>query len=197
MYPNQFMNYGQPTLYPTYGRAYMNNMNNMNGMNYPMNQQPMNYMQQAPGFANSMMNSTNQMAGSAPMGTGSPQVYCKQVTSEQEAAAAMIDLDGSLYIFTDIPHRKIYTKQLGLDGLAPLQTYELVDNSQPVVTGQVVEATATPVPSAEENYATKEDVGTLLKFYDDMEAQLAGLRDDIESLINSKTDKKSSVILEG
>lgn len=31
---------------------------------------------------------------------------CRAVTSIDEAKAAMIDLDGSLHVFTDIPHRK-------------------------------------------------------------------------------------------
>ena len=45
---------------------------------------------------------------------------CRAVTSIDEAKAAMIDLDGSLHVFTDIPHRKIYTKQINLDGTAKI-----------------------------------------------------------------------------
>lgn len=80
-----------------------------------------------------------------PMGQGFTQqqapVYmkCRAVTSIDEAKAAMIDLDGSLHVFTDIPHRKIYTKQINLDGTASLNVYSLDETPTPVQTG----ATAT------------------------------------------------------
>lgn len=40
----------------------------------------------------------------------------RPVANEEEANAAMIDFDGSLFVFPDKAHGKIYTKQLGLDG---------------------------------------------------------------------------------
>lgn len=52
---------------------------------------------------------------------------CRAVTSVDEAKAAMIDLDGSIHVFTDIANRKIYTKQINLDGTATLNTYVLDD----------------------------------------------------------------------
>ena len=50
----------------------------------------------------------------------------RPVASIEEARAALIDLDGSLYVFTDIGNKKIYTKQINLDGTATLNTYSLV-----------------------------------------------------------------------
>ena len=37
----------------------------------------------------------------------------------------MIDLDGSVTVFADLSNGKIYTKQIGMDGKAILNTYEL------------------------------------------------------------------------
>lgn len=77
-----------------------------------------------------------------PMGQGITQpqapvyIKCRAVTSIDEAKAAMIDLDGSLNVFTDIPHRKIYTKQINLDGTASLNTYSLDDPAPSVPTAQ-------------------------------------------------------------
>ena len=51
----------------------------------------------------------------------------RPVLSIEEAKASQIDLDGSLHVFTDIGNKKIYTKQLNLDGTATLNTYVLVE----------------------------------------------------------------------
>lgn len=49
----------------------------------------------------------------------------RPVVSIEEARAAQIDLDGSLFVFTDIGNKKIYTKQINLDGTATLNVYSL------------------------------------------------------------------------
>ena len=51
----------------------------------------------------------------------------RPVASLDEARAAQIDFDGSLHVFTDIGNKKIYTKQINLDGTASLQTYVLIE----------------------------------------------------------------------
>lgn len=66
---------------------------------------------------------------------GQPQqqpgwMKCRAVTSMDEAKAAMIDLDGSLNVFTNIANGEIYTKQVGMDGLAVFNTYRRVDQPQ-------------------------------------------------------------------
>lgn len=53
------------------------------------------------------------------------------VTSFEEARAAMIDFDGSVFFFPDISNKKIYTKQINLDGTATLQTYILLQEPVP------------------------------------------------------------------
>lgn len=65
----------------------------------------------------------------------------RPVVSLEEARATQIDLDGSLFVFTDIGNQKIYTKQINLDGTASLNTYSLVENANPT-----------------ENYVTKSEL---------------------------------------
>lgn len=60
----------------------------------------------------------------------------RPVSSIEEARASMIDLDGTMFVFTDIANNKIYTKQVLLDGTAELKTYVLEEQKQPVVKEQ-------------------------------------------------------------
>lgn len=64
----------------------------------------------------------------------------RPVVSIEEARAAQIDLDGTLFVFTDIGNGKIYTKQVSLDGIAVLNTYSLVENEEPLEEGYVTKA---------------------------------------------------------
>jgi hypothetical protein len=50
-----------------------------------------------------------------------PSAYLKGrlVSSFEEARAAQVDLDGSLFVFPDIGNKKIYTKKINLDGTVP------------------------------------------------------------------------------
>lgn len=54
----------------------------------------------------------------------------RPVVSLEEARASQIDLDGSLHIFTDLANKKIYTKQINLDGTATLNVYSLEEENQ-------------------------------------------------------------------
>ena len=60
----------------------------------------------------------------------------RPVVSIDEARASQIDLDGSLYVFPDIGNKKIYTKQINLDGTASFNVFSLDDTpiSSPSVT---------------------------------------------------------------
>jgi hypothetical protein len=67
----------------------------------------------------------------------------RPVVSIEEARASQIDLDGSLYVFTDIGNNKIYTKQINpMTGTATLNVFVLSNNDA-----------ATTVPE----YVTKEE----------------------------------------
>lgn len=59
----------------------------------------------------------------------------RPVSSYDEAKASMIDLDGSLFVFTDIANNCIYTKQILLDGSAELKTYVLQEQKQGITKG--------------------------------------------------------------
>lgn len=54
----------------------------------------------------------------------------RPVSSYDEAKASMIDLDGSLFVFTDITNKRIYTKQILLDGSAEFKTYVLQEQKE-------------------------------------------------------------------
>lgn len=47
------------------------------------------------------------------------------VSSLEEARATSIDFDGSVFYFPDLANKRIYTKQINMDGTASLCVYEL------------------------------------------------------------------------
>lgn len=63
--------------------------------------------------------------------SASPTIKGRPVSNEEEANAALIDFDGSLFVFLDKAHGKIYTKQLGLDGNIIFQKYSLEEGPPP------------------------------------------------------------------
>lgn len=102
-------------------------------MGYNMNAQQrlnnMEQMYQQPGYAQQQPQQMGMQGyGMQPNQFQQNQVsYLKgrAVTSVDEAKAAMIDLDGSLHVFTDLGNKKIYTKQINLDGTATLNIFSL------------------------------------------------------------------------
>ena len=71
----------------------------------------------------------------------------RPVVSIDEARASQIDLDGSLYVFPDLGNKKIYTKQINMDGTATFNVFEL---SAPIEVAQ------------SQTYVTKEELDTIL-----------------------------------
>ena len=47
------------------------------------------------------------------------------VSSLEEARATSIDFDGSVFYFPDLANKRIYTKQINMDGTATLCVYEI------------------------------------------------------------------------
>ncbi len=47
------------------------------------------------------------------------------VSSLEEVKATSIDFDGSIFYFPDIANKRIYTKQVDMNGIASLNMYEL------------------------------------------------------------------------
>lgn len=49
----------------------------------------------------------------------------RPVSSIEEARAATIDFDGSIFFFPDLANKRIYTKQINIDGTMLMNMYEL------------------------------------------------------------------------
>lgn len=49
----------------------------------------------------------------------------RPVSSLEEVRAISIDFDGSVFFFPDLANKRIYTKQINMDGTAILNMYEL------------------------------------------------------------------------
>lgn len=54
-----------------------------------------------------------------------PGLKGRPVASIEEARASAIDFDGSVFYFPDLANKRIYTKQITMDGSAVLNMYEL------------------------------------------------------------------------
>ncbi len=63
---------------------------------------------------------------------------CRPVSSRDEARAYQIDLDGSLWVFTDVGNGKIYTKQVNNDGTASFKTYAFAEDEKPYSSDEYV-----------------------------------------------------------
>lgn len=70
------------------------------------------------------------------------------VSSLEEARATSIDFDGSVFYFPDLANKRIYTKQINMDGTATLNMYEL--REMPVVNEQ-------PSFAPMNNYITRDE----------------------------------------
>ena len=127
------------------------NSNNYNG-NIPMSN--MNYYNNNQNYYPPRYTNIEQSAGGANFTYPTPPnqfLKGRPVTSFEEARAAAIDFDGSLYVFTDLGNKRIYTKQINVDGTATLQTYVLSEAQE--TNTQTTEMS----PSALQDYVTKEE----------------------------------------
>ena len=92
-------------------------------------------------------------------------IKCRAVTSFDEAKAAMIDLDGSLHVFTDTPNKHIYTKQINLDGTATLNVYTREEPNQTTVVNSTNESPVSQGLFAQTITAMQDEIEALkLKF---------------------------------
>lgn len=114
-----------------------------------------------------------QMQNNQQMGTQMQVLKGRPVSSYDEAKASMIDLDGSLFVFTDIANNCIYTKQILLDGSAELKTYVLQEQKQNGETN--------------EGYVLKKDFDKIVR---ELRKQIEGLK---EVLPYDTEDGKSDV----
>lgn len=77
------------------------------------------------------------------------------VSSLEEARATSIDFDGSVFYFPDLANRRIYTKQINIDGTASLYVYELREIP-------IEKETSSFVPSVEK-FVTREEFEQVLQ----------------------------------
>lgn len=75
------------------------------------------YMQQQP--------NQSQMLMQGPIKPMDGGLKGHPVSSFEEARAQTIDFDGSIFYFPDLANKRIYTKQVNIDGTATLNMYEL------------------------------------------------------------------------
>ena len=80
-------------------------------INYPYysQQQPQQYMPRMPYMEQSQIG-----------------IKGRPVSSIEEVRATSIDFDGSIFFFPDLANKKIYTKQINIDGTSTLNIYELL-----------------------------------------------------------------------
>ncbi len=161
-------------------------MSNFNMSSMPTNGLPFNFNGQ-PGQINPYGNTS--LLSNSPydnyMGRGnnsqnnlqSQFLKCRPVSSKEEARASQIDLDGSLWVFTDVGNGKIYTKQINNDGTASFKTYAVAEDETPYTEG---------------NFVTKNEfnkvIQSLLMTINGLSSSLSGSNED--------KDKKSQTINE-
>lgn len=94
---------------------------------------------------------TQELQPQIPAYLAPQQNYIKgrPVVSIDEARASQIDLDGSLYVFPDLGNKKIYTKQINMDGTASFNIFELSEDAP---------KESAPVPS----YVTRDELNAIL-----------------------------------
>jgi hypothetical protein len=117
---------------------------------YPTNNSYYNQMQPQTQYYQNQMQSPSSMIRPQMMAT----VKGRPVSSIEEARAATIDFDGSIFYFPDLANKKIYTKQINMDGTATLNMYELKEmpvepplNSSAYVTREEFEIAMTQLKS--------------------------------------------------
>lgn len=79
-----------------------------------------------------------------------PIPIVRPVTSLEEVKACPIDFDGSVFYFTDVANRRIYTKQVGMDGTAIINLYEQKQIAVPTITNS-------------DNFVTKDEFETTIR----------------------------------
>ena len=92
----------------------------------------------------------------------------RPVSSLDEARASTIDFDGTVFYFPDLANKRIYTKQINLDGTASLLMYELKELPTPA-----------PEPTG---YITREEFeATISKIQDTLSMRVMPTSNSVEN----------------
>ena len=142
-----------------------------NYLNPPMNNPMLSQQQrllQLEQQQNMMNNNIMSSSYQQPQG-----IYLKgrAVTGIEEVRGTIIDQDGSLFIFPDIGHNKIYTKQINIDGTATINSFALEK---------------TPVQT-EQKYVEVEQMNKIINSFNQ---QIQVLQQRIEELSTAETSNK-------
>ena len=142
-----------------------------NYLNPPMNNPMLSQQQrllQLEQQQNMMNNNIMSSSYQQPQG-----IYLKgrAVTGIEEVRGTIIDQDGSLFIFPDIGHNKIYTKQINIDGTATINSFALEK---------------TPIQT-EQKYVEVEQMDKIINGFNQ---QIQILQQRIEELSSAETSNK-------
>lgn len=99
----------------------------------------------------------------------------RPVSSLEEARAMSIDFDGSVFYFPDLANRRIYTKQINVDGTSSLNMYELKE--MPIIEN-----------NESENYVTREEFNEALGKIQEM---LSAFQPNSQAMLNKTQDTPS------
>lgn len=161
-------------------------------------QQRLNQMQQAFPYYNQQTYTNQQEYGMQVQG-----LKGRPVSSIDEAKASMIDLDGSVYVFPDINNKRIYTKQVNMDGTASLYTYVRVENNNEQQNngnksnGIIAGIEADDIPSPDDFRMMKQKIAELegrIKQYDELWAISTVNADESKSTTNNSTNGETKPI---
>lgn len=129
---------------------------------------------------NNFGNYMNRPMGNSPL----PNIYsqqsnqflkCRPVSSREEAIAAQIDLDGSLWVFINLNNEQIYTKKVLPDGTSQFKSYIHKEE---------------PPPSETTEYVTKKEFNQVIK---ELMAVIQTPNQNTNQQID-KTDKNSTAV---
>lgn len=103
----------------------------------------------------------------------------RPVSSLDEVRATSVDFDGSISFFPDLANKRIYTKQINLDGTAAISMYELKNLP--------IEPTAIGLNN---NYVTKEEFDETLKKIQSMFDSLANQKNSTPTPASPPADQE-------
>lgn len=87
------------------------------------------------GFSGATAPMNRPIYGTAPQQNQNSWYRIKPVSSIEEVRGINIDFDGSIFYFPDCAGQRIYTKQIGMDGMPILKMYELKELPAATATG--------------------------------------------------------------
>lgn len=112
--------------YPDNADIYQQRLNNMAQQQNQQNNMFNGYQQQPQGVQMPFMYGNNTMM---PNVAQQPRYNVRPVSGIDEVYASPAPCDGSISVFTDFSHGRIYTKQLNMnDGNALMRTYQRIEN---------------------------------------------------------------------